>query len=155
MNKKELIKSTVTLLKENDIRKPITIPKQVYTISDNEGNSKSFSIQKRDKRELYTISDVSQILDALLAILKEQLKKGESVDIYGIGSIGVHYRKAREAKFVDGSNIEISGRYVPKFRFGNDLRMCARVYGMSVDDRIEEPEPFYSDDDFSEEEDDS
>ena len=150
MNKKEFIKCVTTLLRENDIKKPITIPKQVYTISDNEGNSKSFSIQKKDKREAYTLTDVSRIIDACIAIVKDQLKKGEPVEFYGIGSLGVHYRKPRDIKNVDsGEAVTVEGRYVPKFKFGNELRMCARVYGMSLDDRAPEIEPFYSDDDFA------
>ena len=152
MKKKEFIRTVTTLLRESGMRKPVSIPKRTYTITDDEGGSKSYTYKQIDRKEMYTIDDVTKILDACLNVTKDLIRKGDSVDIYGFGSLGVHYRKERNSVNVeDGEAIFVEGRYVPKFKFGNELRMCARVYGMSLEDRAPDIEPFYDDKDFSKE----
>lgn len=44
MNRQAFIKNVADLLREKNIKKPISIPKQVFHISDNDGNSKDFTI---------------------------------------------------------------------------------------------------------------
>ncbi len=141
MNKKEFIKCVADTLQANNIKKPISIPKQVLHISDNEGNSKDFSIKKTDKSVSYTKDDVSAIVDACIYIIQESLKQGEFITVQGFGTLGLNYRKPRATKHVGTSeDIVIAGRYVPKFSFGNDLRMCAKVYELSLDDRFSDTE---------------
>lgn len=64
MNRTEFIKNVSDELRANDIRKPISIPKQVFHISDDEGNSKDFTIKKIDKTAIYTKDDVDNIINA-------------------------------------------------------------------------------------------
>ena len=33
-----------------------------------------------------------------------------------------------------GEWVEIDARYIPKFSFGNDLRLCAKIYELSLND---------------------
>lgn len=151
MDKRGLIKAISVLLKENNIKRPISIPKQVFTFSDNEGNSKSFSIKKRDKYEIYTINDVTNIIEAALAIILDQIKHGGEIEIRGFGKLGVRYREARSTKDVNtGEPITIAPRYVPRFNFGNELRNCAKIYGMSLSDRMPEQESLYTDEEIAE-----
>lgn len=146
MNKKEFIKRVSELLRENDEKKPVSIPKQVFRISDNDGNSKEFSIKKTDKSVLYTKNDVATIIDACLCVIQDSLKHGEPISFHGFGTLGLNYRKPRRTKqFNTKQDIVIEGRYVPRFSFGNDLRMCAKVYELSLNDRLPEPEPRYDD----------
>ena len=49
MNKRELVSAVTEVLKQNGIKKTIRMPKQKFTISDNEGNSKDFTVKKSDK----------------------------------------------------------------------------------------------------------
>lgn len=144
MNKKDFIKCVSELLRANDIKKPVSIPKQVFHISDNEGNSKDFTIRKTDKSVLYTKDDVAAIVDACLYVIQESLKRGEPVSFHGFGTLGLNYRKPRATKCVGTEeDVVIEGRYVPKFSFGNDLRMCAKIYELSLNDKLKEPEPVY------------
>lgn len=136
MKKKEFIKTVCDLLRSNNIKKPISIPKHVFHISDDEGNTRDFTVKKRDKTAIYTIDDITNIVDACINVVYDCVKRGEPVSFFGFGTIKVLYRKPRKTKQV-GTNedIVIEGRYVPKFDFGNNLRMCARVYGMSLNDK--------------------
>lgn len=144
MNRRDLARSAADVLRQNNARKTVTIPKQVLHISDDNGVQKDFTVKRKDKDVLYTIDDVNVILEALICVIKDSLKSGEPVSIHGFGSFGLKYRKPRQTKSVNTDDtITISGRFVPKFSFGNDLRLCAKIYEMSFDDRIEDPAPIY------------
>ena len=146
MNKNNFIKCVSDLLRENNIKKPVSIPRQVFHISDDEGNSKDFTIKKTDKSVIYTTDDISTIIDACICVIQNALKHGETISFHGFGSIGLNYRKPRMTKRVGtDENIIIEGRYVPKFSFGKDLRMCAKIYELSLEDRVPEPEPVHDD----------
>ena len=136
MNKKELISKTVEVLHENDVRKHVAAQKTVLHISDDFGNKSDFIIKKSDRGLLYTSKDVSAIIEAFLEVIKDSIKNGDEVSLFGFGTFGLQYRAERQTKHPEtGENITINARYVPKFSFGNDLRMAARVYEMSLQDR--------------------
>ena len=139
MNKKDFIRCVSESLRMNNTRKPIHMPKQIFHITDDEGNSKKFTIKKTDKEILYTKDDVENIVEACLHVIQESLKQGEPITFHGFGTLGLNYRKSRKTKLV-GTNKEIiiKGRYLPKFTFGNNLRMCAKMYELSLEDNPEE-----------------
>lgn len=144
MNRRDLARTAADVLRKNSVRKTITIPKQVLHISDDSGIQKDFTVKRADKEVLYTIDDVNAILDALICVIKDSLKSGDSVSIHGLGTFGLKYRKPRTTKSIDSDDtITIDGRFVPKFSFGNDLKLCAKIYEMSFEDRVKEPEPVY------------
>ena len=149
MNQKELVRRVASVMRENNIRKPVSSPKQVFHISDDEGNTKDFVIRKTNKNVIYTIDDVSSILDACVYVICEALKKGESVTMRGFGTLGLKYRKARATKRPGTEEwVDVAARYIPKFTFGNNLRMCAKVYELSLQDNIlNEPLPVLDEDD--------
>lgn len=135
MNKKDLISKAAEVLRNNNIRKPISTPKQVFHISDDDGNHKDFVVKKTDKTVMYNTNDISAILDACLCVIEDSIKRGEEVYIHGFGTFDVHHRAARSTRHPEtGEIIEISSRYVPKFSFGNNLRKAAKIYELSLDD---------------------
>lgn len=137
MNRKELVRRIANVMRENDIRKPVSSQKQVFHISDDEGNSKDFVVKKTDKGVLFTYDDVEAVMDTCLAIIGDSLKKGESVSIRGFGTLSLNYRKPRVNKHpVTHEEVEVSGRYVPKFESGKDLKMCAKMYELSLEERL-------------------
>ena len=76
------------------------------------------------------------IVDTCLAVITDSLKRGEELNIRGFGVLGLHKRAPRRAKIPGTEDwVEVEGRYVPKFYFGNDLRMAARVYELSLDEK--------------------
>lgn len=135
MNKKKLVKEISELLKENSIKKPIRQARKVFHISDDEGNSKDFVIKSENKTAIYTTDDITAILDAALLVTEEALKRGEEVSIHGFGNLGLIYRKPRELKVVGTSDkVLVEGHYIPKFTFGSELRLCAKLYELSLDE---------------------
>lgn len=137
MNRRDFVRTVSDVLRTNNVKKPVHIPKQTFHISDDHGNSKDFSVKSTDKSVIFTIDDVNAIVDACIYVIQECLKRGEPVTFHGFGSLGLNYRKPRTAKQVNtDKDIVIAGRYVPRFSFGNDLRMCAKFYELSLEDRF-------------------
>ena len=131
MNRKELVRRTAGLMREKDIRKPVSMPKQVFHISDDEGNKRDFTLRKIDKSVIYTADDVEAIIDNCIEVIQEALKHGEEISVRGFGTLGLKYRKKRTLIHVGtGEQIEMDSHYVPKFTSGHDLKMCAKVYEM-------------------------
>lgn len=149
MNRKEFVRSITSYLKNNNLRKAVSLPKQIFHISDNEGNTKDFIVRKTDKTVLYTVEDIEAILDACIYVISDSLKRGEPISIRGFGTLGLKYRKPRATKKLGTDEwIDIDARYIPKFSFGNDLRMCAKLYELSLEDKsVNEPLPVFNDSD--------
>lgn len=136
MKKKDLVSKTVEVLRENNIRKPTAAQKTILHISDDYGNKSDFMIKKSESGLLFTVNDVTAIIDACLAVIEDSIKHGEDISIYGFGTLSVQRRAARQAKHPGtGETVNIEARYVPKFNFGNNLRMAAKVYELSLHDR--------------------
>lgn len=142
MNKSDFVKCVSDVLRTNGIKKPVSIPKRVFHISDDDGNSKDFSVKTTEKSVIFTKNDVNAIIDACVYVAQEALKRGEPITFHGFGTLGLNYRKPRKTKCVGtDDDVVIDGRYVPKFSFGNDLRLCAKMYELSLKDRFSEPLP--------------
>ena len=143
MNKKEFISRVAEALRENDLRKPVSVRKHTFHLTDDEGNSADFNIRQQEKSVLYTADDVANIVDASLAVILDAIRKGEEISVKGFGTLGLHYRAARRTKEPNsGEWCEVDARYVPKFAYGNDLRMAAKLYEVSLAEKPESlPEP--------------
>ena len=151
MNKGEFIRRVASILRENDMKKPVTVKKTVFHISDDNGNAADFTIKQNDKQVIYTVDDVACIVEACLVAVEDALKNGERVTIKGFGSLGLRKRAPRKIKQVGTDTwCDVDGRLVPNFHFGNALRMAARVFEMSQKD-IENapslPDPIYDEND--------
>ena len=145
MKKKDLISRTAEILRKSNIRKPISMPKQVFHISDEEGNHKEFVIRKTDKTVMYNANDVAAIIDACMLAIEDAVKHGEEVYIHNFGTLSVNKRAATAVKRLDtGEKMSIAEHYVPKFTCGKSLRLAAKLYGLSLKDS-KEPFPEYSD----------
>lgn len=141
MNKKEFASRVAEALRENNMRKPVSVKKHTFHITDDEGNSADFNIKQRDKAVLYTVDDATNVIDACLAVILDAIRKGEEINIKGFGCLGLHYRAARRTKEPNsGEWCEIEARYVPKFAYGNDLRMAARLYEVNLAEHGEQVE---------------
>ena len=58
MNKVELVQRVAATMREKEIKKIIQMPKQVFTISDSDGNSKKFTVRHTEKAYMFTKDDV-------------------------------------------------------------------------------------------------
>ena len=136
MNKKELASRVAEALRANDMRKPVSVKKHTFHITDDEGNTADFNIKQRDKSVLYTVDDATNVIDACLAVILDAIRNGEEINIKGFGCLGLHHRAARRTREPNsGEWCEVEARYVPKFAYGNDLRMAARLYEISLSER--------------------
>lgn len=133
MTKKNLISRVVSVLQNNCVSKKVSSPKQVFHISDDEGNKKDFFVRKTDKKVSFNSSDVAFILDACLLVVEDAIKHGEEVALHGFGTLGLHHRAARKTKKVGTDEwVDIEARYVPKFVPGNNLKLAAKLYELSL-----------------------
>lgn len=146
MNRKEFIRRVASVMRENNIRKPVSSQKHVFHISDDEGNTKDLVIKKSEKGVLFTNDDIEAMVDTCIAVIADALKHGEPISFRGFGTLALHYRKARKTKHPDtGEDVDVPDRYIPKFTYGKDLRMCARVFELSLADGIKHTTPSFDD----------
>lgn len=139
MQKQEFIKAVTEVLHQNDMRKPISIPKHTLFITDDAGNSTQFSVKRQDKAYLYTAEDVSSVIEACLYVIKKNMSEGESLTFMGYGTLGLSFRKTRATKDMNtGETITIPGHYIPKFTPGKKLKTCAKIYEESISDVVEQ-----------------
>ena len=137
MNRRELISRIANVMRKEDLKKTISMPKQIFHISDDEGNQKDFIVKKSDKRVLYTADDIDAVIGACMTAVEEALMNGESISIKGFGTLGLKYRAQRATKRPGTDEwVDVEARYIPKFSFGDRLRRCGKVYELSLNDRL-------------------
>lgn len=135
MNKGGLIRDVAAVLRRNNVRKDVPPKKHVFYISDDEGNSKKFSVTQQARSVLFSAVDVETILDAAMFIINEAIKRGEPVNLQGFGSFKLrHLKHISVNDFNSDGKIEIPDRYSVKFTPGCDLKNSAAVYGTSIED---------------------
>lgn len=147
MNRMEFVHKVTTNLRENNLKKPVRSPKQVFHISDDEGNTKDFVIKAAQRSYIYTEEDVRRVIDAALEELVEALKVGDCVTVNGYGSIGLRYRKERRTKSRQEPHemIVVPGHHVPKLNAGKYLQVAAKIYDMNSADAAREIKYRYDD----------
>ena len=78
--------------------------------------------------------DVELAVKSLLEIMSGALSTGERIEVRGFGSFSLHYRPPRMGRNPKtGAAVALSGKYVPHFKPGKDLR-----------ERVNETFPSYS-----------
>ena len=147
MTKKELIAATADYLHDTDVRKPVSSPRHVFHITDDEGNGKDFIVRATEKTVMYTQPDVKAVLDAMLYVIEEALKSGDSVTISGFGTLGYKYKRGGKTVLpTTGKEYFYSDRYLIRFKPGNTLKNCAKVFNMASNDRFMQADPVYEED---------
>jgi len=154
MNKEGLTSRIAEILKNNDVKKSVSISSHQFFIMDEEGNQSTFRVPIPIRKVQYTKTDISNILDAFFAVLEDCIKRGEELSIYGVVSFGIKQRAARMTKIPGTEDwVNIPEKYVPYTKFGNILKTAARIYEANLkESQVELPPPIY--DSFDDEEDD-
>jgi DNA-binding protein HU-beta len=135
MNKTGLIRDVAAVLKRNDVRKAMPAKKHVFYISDDEGNSKKFSVTQQARGVLFGAEDVEAVIDAMLFVINEAIKRGEQINLQGFGSFKLRHLKHISVKDFNSDNkFEVPDRYTVKFVPGCDMKNSAAVYGTSIED---------------------
>ncbi|MEJ6682456.1 MAG: integration host factor subunit beta [SAR86 cluster bacterium] len=67
--------------------------------------------------------DVELAVKLMLEQMAEVLAEGDRIEIRGFGSFSLHYRPPRLGRNPKtGESVELSGKYVPHFKPGKDLK---------------------------------
>ncbi len=75
------------------------------------------------KQKHLPAKDVELAVKHLLELMSEALAEGKRIEIRGFGSFSLHYRPPRLGRNPKtGEAVALSGKYVPHFKPGKDLR---------------------------------
>jgi len=67
--------------------------------------------------------DVELAVKTVLEHMSQALSTGERIEIRGFGSFSLHYREPRRGRNPKtGDSVELTGKYVPHFKPGKELR---------------------------------
>ena len=80
--------------------------------------------------------DVETAVKMLIEQMSESLSSGERIEIRGFGSFSLHFRPPRTGRNPKtGSAVPLSGKYVPHFKPGKELRerVNASYAGVAAD----------------------
>jgi DNA-binding protein HU-beta len=67
--------------------------------------------------------DIDTVLAAMVSECQEQLARGESIKLQGLGTIEVRPRAPRKGRnIIDGSEVHVPARLVPAFKASKMLR---------------------------------
>lgn len=136
MNRKDLVRETAYLLRKNDVKMDVSIPKHVFHISDDEGNTRDFVVKSSNRRYIYNADDINAILEAFLVTIQDTLRRGEVVNIQGFGKFWMKYRKARATKNLQtGEMVPVKARFVPWFTPGKETKQTAKLYQLDQEDK--------------------
>ena len=75
-----------------------------------------------------SVKDVELAVKTVLEHMSETLENGDRIEIRGFGSFSLHYREPRKGRNPKtGDTVELSGKYVPHFKPGKELRERVNV----------------------------
>ena len=75
------------------------------------------------KHKQLPIGDVETAVKVILESMTTALAEGQRVEVRGFGSFSLHYLSAGKRRNpATGERIEMTGRYVPHFKPGKELR---------------------------------
>lgn len=70
-----------------------------------------------------TTKDVELAVKLMIDHMAQSLSSGERIEIRGFGSFSLHYREPRQGRNPKtGDTVDLSGKYVPHFKPGKELR---------------------------------
>ncbi len=75
------------------------------------------------KQTQLSVRDVELAVKAIIDMMGQSLASGERIEIRGFGSFSLHYRSPRTGRNPKtGDSVQLSGKYVPHFKPGKELR---------------------------------
>lgn len=75
------------------------------------------------KQTQLSARDVEIAVKMIIEHMSHSLSTGERIEIRGFGSFSLHYREPRRGRNPrTGDAVELSGKYIPHFKPGKELR---------------------------------
>ena len=86
--------------------------------------TKSELIEKLSQKQSHlTYKDVEFAVKTILENMAQSLASGDRIEIRGFGSFSLHFRPPRMGRNPKtGESVSLSGKYVPHFKPGKELR---------------------------------
>ena len=85
--------------------------------------TKSELIERISEQLKLPTGKAEQIVNCVFDSMVKALQEGEGIEIRGFGSFSLHYREARLGRNPKtGEKVELSGKFVPHFKPGKELR---------------------------------
>ena len=136
MNKKELVAAVSDALRQNDIKKQIKTKSEIFrVIQDETGDEAVFTIDRKDRRVMYSLDDIQNILDMTIDVIVDTIRRGESINVRGLGTLTTVRVAARRTKEPEADIWhDIPAMTRPKFRPGFQLAAAARASGLQEDE---------------------
>ncbi|NIB42077.1 integration host factor subunit beta [Pseudomaricurvus alkylphenolicus] len=76
-----------------------------------------------EQQDQLSLKDVELAVKLMLEHMSQVLAAGERIEIRGFGSFSLHYRAPRIGRNPKtGDSVELSGKYVPHFKPGKEMR---------------------------------
>ena len=76
-----------------------------------------------EQQDQLSLKDVELAVKLMLEHMSQVLAAGERIEIRGFGSFSLHYRAPRVGRNPKtGDSVELSGKYVPHFKPGKEMR---------------------------------
>ena len=76
-----------------------------------------------ERQKHLTYKDVEFAVKTMIEQMAQTLASGERIEIRGFGSFSLHYRRERIGRNPKtGESVPLSGKYVPHFKPGKELR---------------------------------
>lgn len=139
MTKKELICSITDALKERDERKEIRAQQMRLKVVGEGGQEHTFVVKDEKRTVMYNQDDVDRFFTAMIDIIEDAVRRGDTITIPGFGSLFVKYKSPhRMAHPVTGEPMMTKGRYYPSFSPGHRLKMAACAYSLIVNENNNE-----------------
>lgn len=149
MHKYEFAADIAELLRSCGVKKKVKLDKYKMHITDDDGNTASFMVTPKDREVSYTKEDVRNIIDAQIFLMEKYMREGKSLTYNGIWTLYPKKKNAMRGRNFKGEEIIIPERFVPAFKFGNKMKVAAKLYSEEVRNSDEnEEEPLYSDEDY-------
>ncbi len=86
--------------------------------------TKSELIENIAARQLQlSVKDVELAVKTIIDMMANSLASGDRIEVRGFGSFSLHYRAPRTGRNPKtGDAVQLSGKYVPHFKPGKELR---------------------------------
>tara|TARA_R110001592_G_scaffold126336_1_gene337413 strand:+ start:28486 stop:28818 length:333 start_codon:yes stop_codon:yes gene_type:complete len=99
-------------------------------MTDNKTSAKGGTMTKSElieaiaaRQSQLSSKDVELAVKTVLEHMSQALSTGERIEIRGFGSFSLHFRSPRRGRNPKtGDSVELTGKYVPHFKPGKELR---------------------------------
>lgn len=135
MKTREFVDAIAIRLNEQGATKPAPSTRNIFYITDEDGNQSQFAVTKKGKDLRYTRKDVQNFLEAAMTVVEDCMRRGEEVYLKDFCRLYIHRRAERTVRHPSTGRISIVPvHYVPKFDAFSRIKRNSNIYEKMVKD---------------------